>query len=121
MLIENTGVASLHLPTGRRLDGGVNDVDPKEWEKACTHKVVMAWLSAGMLKTPSGSSGKPLAVVPDAPTVESLSNYSAHDAEALIEKTFSRDLLGTWLAAEKRGKIKRALESQLEAVKVTEG
>lgn len=116
MLVENTEARIISLPSGKSLMPGMNDIPSDEWTKACAHPVISAMLGAGMLKASELSAkAAPAADI----AIESLSGLTASEAEGVVGKTFDRELLKTWLGAEKRSKIKKALEAQLDSVKVS--
>jgi hypothetical protein len=116
MLVENTEARILSLPSGESLVPGMNDVPTAVWAKACAHPVISAMVAAGMLKAAAELTQK--AAPADTP-IDSLAGLSGHEAESLAEKTYDRDLLKKWLATEKRSKVRKALDAQLETLKVS--
>lgn len=113
MLIENTEARIYHLPSGERLLPGINEIPPEAWLKDQAHPFVIALLGMGALKAPQVAPAKAV----EAEHFD-LASCTVGEAERVVKATFARDLLSLWLGVEKRNKVKRAIEAQLDTLAI---
>lgn len=94
-----------------KLKPGANEVDPSQWEKVKGYGVVQ-----DMLKKHPRTGRSHLEV--QALKAAEFDSLPQDDALALAEQTLDRELLRKWAASEARGKVKLAIEKQIEKVTV---
>lgn len=116
MIIRNMTavVIATTIETNRYLlKPGVNDVPPEIWAKWRETPVMKSRLEAEKVIEPKAEEVEEQA--PELPTLEKLSIAKACE---LVKQTFDVELLEKWIVDEKRERVLKALEKQLEAVEV---
>lgn len=131
MLIRYTQ-ANIYRCRDLRLIPGVNDVPEKVWNEVKDHPLVKARLQKGVI-VPLPAA-KPMEHAPEAnPSsghshsgdqgagadgLVSLNGFGAKEAEALVKETFDLPTLERWAGEETRKGVLKAIEAQIESLKV---
>jgi len=106
---------------------GINEVDEAAWNKVKDHPLLQERFNSGALLWVKGPGVQKKEVPEDVPPeevesdVEALDGMTSDEAKALVAKTFSLDLLNSWLELETRKGVLKAIEAQIEAVTPKEG
>lgn len=125
------GILSLPVPGGKTiiLKPGVNaHIDDDDWEKVAKNPIVKQKIEDEVI-VPMPSKLKSTKKAEDKKKVEEdiqneledgasqdLAEYAVKDAIKLVQETFDVEVLKTWKYEEKRGKVTKAIEEQLDQI-----
>jgi hypothetical protein len=125
VIVKNNSVSIRFIPTGGKdsrpgVDGirlmpGNNEVPSTAWEQAKKIAVIRMLLEDETLEegesTPDGEEAE---AADGTPVILGMNEKKA---KKLVAETFDVELLKSWLVAEKRPKVKAAIDAQLEELK----
>ena len=95
---------------------GNNDISEKEWASISKDPMVKRNLETGIFVIGAGAPSKKSAP-PEKETGNTLSTLKEKEAIKVIEETFDIETLKKWGDAEKRKKVKSAIDAQLKEIK----
>lgn len=90
---------------------GPNEVSVELWNKIKAHPMIGVYLQEGLLEEIADEKK------PNAPAEVLLAKLPPKEAEAVVAQTVQVEILERWFKAEKRPKIKKAIEKQIAEIK----